>query len=128
VHRTLILLIVMFSTAQISAAAHEWTPTYPDLSPSHVRGISQVDMKLFNAREDVQYYEFEVFDKDFKSVPYASKYRVMPLEYLGRSDIRIYIKNKDRDRVVYICSRSKITAEGSATSSISSRICSKIKR
>ena len=46
------------------ANAHEWTPTYPTLSPSYVEGVSKADMLLVNMRNDVKYFELSVFDND----------------------------------------------------------------
>ena len=110
------------------ASAHEWTPTYPELRYSHVSGIMKVDMFLFNAREDVGYYEISVWDADWEKLPFAADLRIIPMEYLGRENVTIYIKESDRDRVTYICSESKLQSDGKPKSSISSRVCSKIKR
>jgi len=85
-------------------------------------------MFLFNAREDVGYYEISVWDADWKKLPFASDLRIIPIEYLGRENVTIYIKESDRDRVTYICSESKLQSDGKPKSSISSRVCSKIKR
>ena len=111
-----------------TAQAHEWTPTYPELTPSHVQGVYKVDMKLFNARQDITYYEISVWDADWNKLPFAAEMRILPIDYLGRRDITIYIREADRDNVTYICSKSKIVSNGEAQSSISSRVCSKIKR
>lgn len=109
-------------------SAHEWTPTYPELRPSHVAGVYAVDMKLFNARQDITYYEISVWDADWNKLPFAAEMRILPIDYLGRRDITIYIREKDKNTVTYICSKSKIISNGEAQSSISSRVCSKIKR
>jgi hypothetical protein len=110
------------------ASAHEWTPTYPELRYSHVKGILKVDMFLFNAREDVSYYEISVWDNDWKKISFAAEMRIFPIDYLGRKDITIYIREEDRDRITYICSQSKSISDGESKSIISSKICSKIKR
>lgn len=124
-YRSVILLLVLLSG---HLRAHEWTPTYPELRPSHVQGVYAVDMKLFNARQDITYYEISVWDADWNKLPFAAEMRILPIDYLGRRDITIYIREADRDNVTYICSKSKIVSNGEAQSSISSRVCSKIKR
>lgn len=107
--------------------AHEWLPTYPKLVPSFVENVSKVEMLLINRREDVQYYEFGVFDKDFYPLPFVTNERVIFLPYKERADVEIFVRDIDRDRVTYICSTSKITERESTTPVISSMICSKIK-
>ena len=111
-----------------SVMAHEWTPTYPKLEPSHVAGVYRVDMKLFNARQDITFYEISVWDADWNKLPFAAEMRILPIDYLGRKDITIYIREKDKNVVTYICSQSKLVSNGESQSSISSRVCSKIKR
>lgn len=125
-YRSLIVGILLCLSGY--ASAHEWTPTYPELRYSHVSGIMKVEMFLFNAREDVGYYEISVWDADWEKLPFAADLRIIPLEYLGRKNITIYIKESDRERVTYICSESKLQSDGTPKSSISSRVCSKIKR
>ena len=33
------------------ASAHQFTPTYPELSPSHMTGVYKSEMVLFNTRK-----------------------------------------------------------------------------
>ena len=108
--------------------AHEWTPTYPELKQSHVEGVLVVDMFLFNARDDISYYEISVFDAEWNNLPFAAEMRLIQMDYLSRKNVSIYIREEDRDLVTYICSDSKIISNGQPQSSISSRICSKIRR
>jgi hypothetical protein len=124
VYRTLIFLLFLSGYA----SAHEWTPTYPELKYSHVPGILKIDMNLFNARTDVGFYEVSVWDADWNKVSFAAEMRVFPMDYLGRKSVTIYIKESDKDRVTYICSESKLQSDGNSQSSISSKVCSKIKR
>ena len=51
-YRAIVLLLLAFP-----AFAHEMVPTYPKLKPSHVEGVSKVEMELFNKRKDVEFYE-----------------------------------------------------------------------
>lgn len=108
-----------------SAVAHEWTPTYPELVQSHEEGINKVDMLLWNARKEIQYFSFEVFTEDWQKVPFATASRIVNVEYLERKQITIYIK--ETDNPTYICSRTKLFKGNKSATYISSRICSKIK-
>ena len=62
-----------------SAAAHELTPTYPEIEPAYVDGVSVIKMKMWNRRSDASYYEVNVYDQDWESVPFASPEKVMRL-------------------------------------------------
>jgi hypothetical protein len=107
--------------------AHEMVPTYPRLEQSHMDGLLKTTMKMFNKRADVEYYEVGVFDENLMPVPFVTAYNVFKLEYLGHVTFDIYIRAQDRDRAVYICSRSKIKKDGQTKTAVSSKICSKIK-
>lgn len=120
-----IMVLLLFVSGY--ASAHQWTPTYPVLKPSYASGILVANMELFNSRKDIEYYEIGVFDKDFIAIPFATEARIINLPYLGRKKIDVFIRDKDRYKAVYVCSKSKLIAKGSAITSISSRICSKIK-
>jgi len=109
------------------ASAHEFTPTYPKLKTSYVEGVLYTSMTLFNARKDVEYYEFGVFNAEWEKVPFAMQNKVMRFKHLEKKKVDIYIREKDKEEVVYICSRSKLIVTGSAKTSLSSRICSKVK-
>lgn len=110
-----------------SVLAHEMTPTYPKLEQSHIKDVYKTTMEMFNKRNDVEWYELGVFDKDWKPIPFVSSYRVINIKYLGHVTFDIYIRAKDKDRAMYICSRSKLRKEDQTRTVISSRICSKIK-
>lgn len=107
--------------------AHQWTPTYPKIEPAFVKGIYQAKMFLFNSRKDVSYYTFEVFDEEFKSVPFATSQRTIRLDYLKKQEVVIYFREADYLRSVYICSRSMILQQDKTATVVSSRICSKIR-
>ena len=61
-------------------SAHQFTPTYPELSLAYVKGIYKTEMLLFNSREDISYYSLGVFDKDWKPVKFASENRIIKME------------------------------------------------
>ena len=107
--------------------AHEMVPTYPRLQVSHVDGLLKTTMKMFNKRADVEYYEIGVFDKDFNPVPFVTAYNVFKLNYLSHTTFDIYIRASDRNRAVYVCSKSKLRKEDTTRTAISSKICSKFK-
>ena len=122
-HRYLILLLVMSGYT----SAHEFTPTYPKLKNSYVEGVLYTTMTLFNMRKDVEYYEFGVFNAEWEKVPFAMQQKVMRFKHLEKKKVDIYIREKDKEEVVYICSKSKLVVTGTAKTSVSSRICSKVK-
>ena len=119
-----IMLLMLLSSP---LHAHEMTPTYPKLKPSHMAGVSKVTMEMFNKRADVEFYEIGVFDKDFNSIPFVSTYRILNIKYLDHVTFDVYIRDVDRDRATYVCSKSKLRKDDSARAAISSRICSKFK-
>ena len=93
-------------------------------------GIWMTELKLFNKREEISYYEFNVFDEKWNAVKFATPQRVQKIPYLITENIEIYIKDEDVENATYICSTSKLIKEkgGIFGQSISSRICSKIKK
>lgn len=110
----------------VSANAHELTPTYPKLTPSVYDGVLKTTMTLFNRRNDVFYYQIEVYDKDWKNIDFATEYKVLSIKYLEKKTFDIYIKSPDAEYVTYICTRSRIL-KGDKTSLIASNVCSKVK-
>ena len=84
-------------------------------------------MTLFNARDDVEYYQFGVFDAEWNKVPFAMQNKIMKFKHLEKKNVDIFIREKDRKDAVYICSKSKLIVDGGSKTSIISRICSKIK-
>ena len=110
-----------------SAHAHEMVPTYPTWKQSAFKDVVQTTMEMFNKRQDVEYYEIGIFDKDWKPVPFVSSYKVFQLRYLGHVQFDVYINKKDKERAVYICSKSKLRKTGETRTAISSKICSKFK-
>jgi len=122
-YRYLIILLLMSG----EASAHSFVPTYPELKPSYVEGILYTTMSLFNARKDVEYYEFGVFNAEWEKVPFAMQNKIMRVKHLEKKKIDIYIREKDKQEVVYICSKSKLIIAGASKTSVSSRVCSKVK-
>lgn len=109
------------------AAAHEWTPTYPELEKSYIDGVCVTTMTLFNRRQEVSYYEIGVYDHEWKKLPFATTDRIVKVGFLDRKTIDIYVKESDAPAAAYICSTSKILSADVKSTGIASRICSKIK-
>lgn len=110
-----------------SAIAHELTPTYPELRPSYIDEVSVITMKMWNRRNDAQYYEIGVFDKEWSPVPFATSARLLKLDYLEHKTFEIYIRDKDATQVEYICTTSKQLKSDVISSGIKSKICSRMK-
>ncbi len=113
-----------------SATAHQWTPTYPEMRLSYISGIHTTDMKLYNSRGDVDYYQVQVFDGYFNPIKFAisgGQTDVINVPHKKTRTVSIYVPSSEVSRVVYICSRSMILKEKESASLLSSRICSKVK-
>lgn len=109
------------------ATAHQWTPTYPKLRPSFVEGIYTTRLRLFNGRRDVEYYEIQVLDKEMNGVTFATKERIVKVDYLKSLEVDVYIREQDKSKALYVCSKSKLLAGNDTATVVSSRICSKLK-
>ena len=124
-HRYLILLILC---ACGSAMAHEFTPTYPELKPSHVKDVLTARMYLLNMRDDVEYYRIDAYDHVWNPVGIAvPSGNPMQVKHLKKKTIDVYIREKDKERAYYICSTSKLQLRGGGKTAVESRICSRIK-
>lgn len=120
-----LIILILWASGHVSA--HEFTPTYPELKPSYVAGVLSAKMTLFNLRSDVEYYEFGVFDAEWNKVPFAMQNKIMKFKHLDKKTVEVYIREKDSKDAVYICSKSKLLVKGGSKTSVSTRICSKIK-
>ena len=117
--------LALLALAAFPVWAHEMLPTYPQLGPSYVDDVLQVQMRMFNKRQDVEYYEISVFDKDWQVVPFVTGYRILKVEYLSHVKFDIYIRKSDASKAMYVCSRSKLRKDNNEGTVVSSRICSK---
>lgn len=123
--RSIIITILLALSA--SAWGHQFIPTYPELRPSYVPGIVTTRLELFNSRKDIEYYEVGVFDGNWNKVPFATDERIFKVSYLGKKYLDIYIRNSDIQKVVYICTTSKLLKVDTQRTVVSSKICSKVK-
>jgi hypothetical protein len=83
-------------------------------------------MSLFNSREDVEYYQIDLFDLNFTNLPFSSKYRIIKVGYKERKDFIVYIRELDLDEATYICTTSKVRKKTDSRTLVVSRICSRI--
>jgi hypothetical protein len=107
--------------------SHQLTPTYPELQQSHINGVYQTTMTLFNRRDDIEYYQVNVYDQEWNPVAFAVGQRIIRLGYLERTNFTLYIRDEDKNKVKYICTKSKIVKDDLQSAVVASRICSKIK-
>jgi len=120
------VLAMALGLAAPVAKAHELTPTYFELSPALVDNVLTTRMNVFNRREDIVDYRFEVYTADWEPVAFASFDRVFTLDYQTGTQIPLYFRSRDRSKVVYICTRSVPEADES-DGAVNSLICSKIR-
>lgn len=109
------------------AMAHQFTPTYPKFAPSFIEGVDVAKMELFNSRKDVDYYEIGVFGGDWKPVVFASEAKLIPIKYLEKRQINVYLRHKDVKSAVYICTTSRLLQGSANRAGVASRICSKVR-
>ena len=121
-------LLAIFLSVEVSA--HQWTPTYPEFRLSYISGIHTTDMKLYNTRDDVDYYQIQVFDGYFNPIKFAingGQSDVVNVPFRKKRTVSVYVPSNEFSRVVYVCSRSMILREEETASLLASRICSKVK-
>ena len=111
----------------VPVMAHQFTPTYPKFGVSFVDGVLSTRMELFNKRQDIEYYQLDVYDANWKPLPFASENKLINIKYLETKPVNVYIKVQDIYRIVYICTESKMRKETARDTVISSKICSKVK-
>ena len=76
--------------------SHEQTPTYPTWKPSGIDGIKKTNIRVWNKRPDIEYYEIGVFEEDLKTpIPFVTAYKVIPLKYLKEVKFDIYIRESN---------------------------------
>lgn len=110
-----------------SAYAHEMTPTYPKWVPSHMNGVWKTTMEMFNKRDDVEWYEIGVFDKNWNPVNFVTSYRLFQMPHLSRVKFDVYIATPDVAVAEYICSKSKLRLISEQETMVASRVCSRFK-
>ena len=120
-------LVLSFCLIGVPLQAHQFTPTYPKFVPAFVDGILSTRMELFNKRQDVEYYELDVYDANWKALPFATENKLINIRYLETKSVNVYIKAQDLSRIVYICTESRLRKQDTKDTVVSSKICSKVK-
>jgi len=110
-----------------SVAAHDMTPTYPKWKMSFIPTAKMTTMKVFNKRADVQWYQIGVFDKEFKPIPFVTRYKILRIKYLSHVKFDIYINDNNVKRAEYVCTTSKLRGNDDFKPIVESRICSRFK-
>ena len=108
------------------AQAHEQTPAYPKVLPSHVKGVVKVQLQLLNRRKEINYYEVGLFDKNFNEIDFTTKRRIIKIGYEEKIDFDVYLRKVDLKKAVYVCSASKILKSNNSRAIVSSIVCSKL--
>ena len=102
------------------------TPAYPVIKPSHVKDVVKVEMSLFNSREEIKYYQIELFDLNWTNIPFSTTYRIIKVGYKEHKAFDVYIRKYDLPEAVYLCTTSKVKKSLVSSTLISSRICSRL--
>ena len=103
------------------------TPTYPKWKMSFIPTAKMTSMQVFNAREDVEWYQIGVFDKEWQPIPFVTRYKILNIKYLQRVKFDIYVNEANTKLAEYICSTSKLRGNDSFQPIVESRICSRFK-
>ena len=119
-------LTIAFLVWGACATSHEMTPAYPEVKMSHVKNVVKVEMSLFNSREEIKYYQIDLFDLNWMNIPFSTTYRIMKIEYKEHQAFDVYIRKKDMPEAVYLCTTSKVKKTNQSRTLISSRICSRL--
>ena len=122
-YRSVILWLLLCG----SVAAHDMTPTYPKWKMSFIPTAKMTSMQVFNAREDVEWYQIGVFDKEWQPIPFVTRYKILNIKYLQRVKFDIYVNEANTKLAEYICSTSKLRGNDSFQPIVESRICSRFK-
>ena len=84
-------------------------------------------MEVFNKRADVQWYQIGVFDENWNSIPFVTRYKIIRVKYLSRVKFDIYVNENDANRTEYVCSTSKLRGNDDFKPIVESKICSRFK-
>ena len=118
------LCLLLFNYAVHS---HEQTPTYLKWTVSGVSEVKKTQIRLWNSRPDIEYYEIGVFDGDWQPIPFVTAYKILPVKYLQEVKVDIYIRESNIEEARYVCSLSKLRSSNESQTLLVTRICSKFK-
>jgi hypothetical protein len=99
----------------------------PEVANFIHKGVHKTTMRLFNKREDVEFYEVGVFTEEWKPIPFVTDYKIMKLDYLKSVKFDVYINSSNKDKAEYICSLSKLRGNGETKTMVATKICSRFK-
>jgi len=119
-------LLALFLLYSLPTLAHEMTPAYPVVRPSHVDGVVKVEMSLFNSREEIEWYQIELFDLNWTNIPFATSYRIINIGYKEKKSFDVYIRKSDMDEAVYLCTTSKVRKTNKSRTLVTSKTCSRL--
>ena len=122
-YRSVILWVLLSS----SVVAHDMTPTYPEWKMSFIPSAKMTTMQIFNKRADVKWYQIGVFDKEWNSIPFVTRYKILNIKHLQRVKFDVYVNKTNADLAEYICSTSKLRGNDDFKPIVESRICSRFK-
>ena len=122
-YRSVILWVLLSS----SVVAHDMTPTFPEWKMSFIPSAKMTTMQIFNKRADVEWYQIGVFDKEWNSIPFVTRYKILNIKHLQRVKFDVYVNKKNSELVEYICSTSKLRGNDNFKPIVESRICSRFK-
>ena len=110
-----------------SVAAHDMTPTYPEWKMSFIPSAKMTTMQIFNKRADVEWYQIGVFDKEWNSIPFVTRYKILNIKHLQRVKFDVYVNKTNAELAEYICSTSKLRGNDDFKPIVESKICSRFK-
>ena len=119
--------VILWALLSSIVAAHEMTPTYPKWKMSFIPSAKMTSMEVFNKRADVQWYQIGVFDENWNSIPFVTRYKIIRVKYLSRVKFDIYVNENDANRTEYVCSTSKLRGNDDFKPIVESKICSRFK-
>ena len=122
-YRSVILWVLLSS----SVVAHDMTPTYPEWKMSFIPSAKITTMQIFNKRADVKWYQIGVFDKEWNSIPFVTRYKILNIKHLQRVKFDVYVNKTNAELAEYICSTSKLRGDDNFKPIVESRICSRFK-
>ena len=122
-YRSVILWVLLSS----SVVAHDMTPTYPEWKMSFIPSAKMTTMQIFNKRADVKWYQIGVFDKEWNSIPFVTRYKILNIKHLQRVKFDVYVNKTNAELAEYICSTSKLRGDDNFKPIVESRICSRFK-
>jgi hypothetical protein len=122
-YRSVILWLLLCG----SVVAHDMTPTYPKWKMSFIPSANMTTMQIFNKRADVEWYQIGVFDKEWNSIPFVTRYKILNIKHLQRVKFDVYVNKTNAKLAEYICSTSKLRGDDNFKPIVESRICSRFK-